>query len=169
MDTFFVKGADLMAREADIERLQTLTTRLKQHLEEAVLSEDGAQYASLKGDAVSAIGGLIVKGVGSATGRLTWVEEFEKNLTARRGRKQHCFGMIMVCVGKGGLPDDVRVVSVSELARKQNRSESAVIHEIQESGVLLFPPHEFWQLIEGLVSDIHKGKSRLPIPPEQLT
>ena len=97
MDTFFVKGADLMAREADIERLQTLTTRLKQHLEEAVLSEDGAQYASLKGDAVSAIGGLIVKGVGSATGGLTWVEEFEKNLTARRGRKQHCFGMIMVC------------------------------------------------------------------------
>jgi hypothetical protein len=146
-----------------------LTIRLKQHLEEAVLSEDRAQYASLKGDAVSSIGGFIVKGIGSAIGGHTWSSEaFEKDLTGRRARKQRTFGMIMVCVGKGGLPDDVHIVSISKLARTQNRSESTIILEIQQSGALLFAPDKFMQLIEELVRDIRKGKSRLPILPEQL-
>lgn len=169
LDTFFAKGADLMAREADIVRLHNLTIRLKQHLEEAVLNEDGAQYASIKGDALSSIGGLIVKGIGSAIGGHTWSSEaFEKDLTGRRTRRQCTFGMIMVCIGKGGLPDDVHIVSVSEKARTQNRSESTIILEIQQSGALFFTPDKFMQLIEELVRDIHKGKSRLPILPEQL-
>ena len=169
LDTFFSKGADRMAREADIAWLQNLTIRLKQHLEEAVLNEDRAQYASLKGDAVSSIGGFIVKGIGSAIGGHTWSSEaFEKDLTGRRARKQRTFGMIMVCIGKGGLPDDVHIVSVSEKARTQNRSESTIILEIQQSGALLFAPDKFMQLIEELVRDIRKGKSRLPILPEQL-
>ena len=101
VDAFFAKGADLMAREADIVQLQNLTIRLKQHLEEAILNEDVAQYASIKGDAVSSIGELIVKGIGSAIGGHTWSSEtFEKSLTARRSRKQRTFGTIMVCVGK---------------------------------------------------------------------
>jgi len=169
LDTFFSKGADRMAREADIAWLQNLTIRLKQHLEEAVLNEDKAQYASLKGDAVSSIGGFIVKGIGSAIGGYTWSSEaFEKDLTGRRARKQRTFGMIMVCIGKGGLPDDVHIVSVSEKARTHNQSESAIILEIQQSGALLFAPDKFMQLIEELVRDIHKGKRRLPILPEQL-
>jgi hypothetical protein len=170
LDTFFAEGADLMAREADIVRLQNLTIRLKQHLEEAVLNEDGAQYASIKGDAVSSIGELIVKGVGSAIGGPTWSSEaFEKDLTGRRARKQRTFGMIMVCISKGGLPEDVHIVSISKFARTQNRSESAVILEIQENGVFLFTPDDFWQLIEELALDIRKGKLRLPILPEHLT
>ncbi len=169
LDTFFSKGADRMAREAYIVQLHNLTIRLKQHLEEAVLNEDGAQYASLAGDAVSSIGGLIVKGIGSAIGGHPWSSEaFEKDLTGRRARKQRTFGMIMVCVGKGGLPDDVHIVSISKLARTQNRSESTIILEIQQSGALLFAPDKFMQLIEELVRDIRKGKSRLPILPEQL-
>jgi hypothetical protein len=169
LDTFFAEGADLMAREAYIVQLHNLTIRLKQHLEEAVLNEDGAQYASLAGDAVSSISGLIVKGIGSAIGGHPWSSEaFEKDLTGRRARKQRTFGMIMVCIGKGGLPDDVHIVSVSEKARTQNRSESTIILEIQQSGALLFAPDKFMQLIEELVRDIRKGKSRLPILPEQL-
>ena len=159
-----------MAREADIVRLQNLTIRLKQHLEEAILNEDVAQYASIKGDAVSSIGELIVKGIGSAIGGHTWSSEtFEKSLTARRSRKQRTFGTIMVCVGKDGLPDDVHIVSISEEARTKNRSESAVILEMKESGALLFAPGKFMQLVEGVVRDIRKGKSRLPILPEQLS
>lgn len=170
LDTFFAKGADWLAREADIVRLQNLTIRLKQHLEEAVLNEDRAQYASIKRDAMSSIGGLIVKGIGSAIGGATWSPEaFEKDLTARRTRRQRTFGMIMVCIGKGGLPDDVHTVSISEKARTQNRSESTIILEMKESGALLFTPDKFMQLIEELALDIRKGKLRLPILPEQLT
>jgi hypothetical protein len=74
----------------------------------------------------------------------------------------------MVCIGKDGLPDDVRVVSISKRARTQNRSESAIIHEIQESGALLLTSDKFMQLVEGVVCDIRKGNLRLPILPDQL-
>ena len=117
---------------------------------------------------MSSIGKLIVKGIGSTMGKHVWVDAFEENMAARNAGRQHCFGMIMVYVGNGGLPDDVHVVSISEKARTQNRLESVIILEMQKSGVLLFTPDAFWQLVEQLALDIHKGKLRLPILPEQL-
>jgi len=169
LDTIFVEGAVRLCQEAEVKRLKEMATRIRLHLEDAELSENGARHASQTGDAVGEIGKLIVKGIGSAMGEHARVDAFEKNLAARQSSRQHCFGMIMVCVGKNGLPDDVHVVSISEKARTQNRSESAIILEIQENGALLFTPDKFMQLVEGVVRDIRKGKSRLPILPEQLT
>jgi len=169
LDNFFATGAERMAREGDIKRLQNLTTLLKQHLVEVIQSEDSARCASLEADVVGSIGGLIVKGLGSAIAGPAWGEAFEKDQTVRRTRRQVTFGTIMICVGKGGLPDDVHIVSISKLARTQNRSESAIILEIQESGVLMFKPDEFWQLIEESIRDIRKGGERVPEPSEQLT
>lgn len=168
INTFFANEADRMARKADVKRLQNLTVSLRQRLEEAIWRENAARSASLKGDAVGSAGELIAEEIGSAMGEHAWVEKFEKSLTARRAARKRSFGMIMVFVGKGGLPDDVRVVSISELARAQNQPESAIILGLEERGVLLFTPDEFWQLIERLVRDIRKGKSKLPIDSRQL-
>jgi len=168
LDAFFASGADRMAQEVDVEQLNTLTTRLKQHLEEAVSGENRARYALEKADIMCNIGGFIFKVIGSATGRdalFDGVERFEKE----RASKQRIFGMIMVCVGKGGLPDDVHVVSISEKARRQNRLESAIIFEIEKGGALLFTPDKFMHLVEGVIHNIRKGNLRLPILPEQLT
>ena len=168
LDAIFAEGAVQLRQEAEVERLQKMTTRIRLHLEEVELSENGAQNASQTVDALGGIVKLIVKGIGSAMGEHFQVGVFEKTMTARQSSRQHCFGMIMVCIGKGGLPDDVRVVSISERARTQNRSESAIIHEIQESGALLLTSDKFMQLVEGVVCDIRKGNLRLPILPDQL-
>jgi hypothetical protein len=168
LDTFFAEGADLMAREAEIERLKKMTTRIGLHLEEVELSESRAQHASQSADALGGIGKLFVKGFGSAMGEHAWVDAFEKNTAARQSGRQHCFGMIMVCVGKVGLPDDVHVVSVSERARVQNRSESEIIQELQQRGMLLFYPHVFLAMVDTLIEQLLDGKLRLPISPKQL-
>ena len=158
-----------MAREADMKMLQNLTTRLKQDLEEAALSENGAEYASFKADAVGSVGSLIGKRIGSAIAGPAWREEaFEKELTARRTRRQCTFGTIVVCVGKRGLPDDVHVVSISKLARTHNRFESEVIQLLQQRGVLLFSPDVFHVMFGTLIEQLREGKLRLPISPKQL-
>jgi hypothetical protein len=167
LDTFFFKGADRLVREADLERLRSLTTRLKYQLDEAVSSEDSARWSLANWDGGIRIGTSLATWLGSVIMSPDWVEGAER-LEKRRSNVPHCFGMIMVCVDKGGIPDDVSVVSISELSRKQNQMIPTVINKIRESGALLFSPDKFWQLIEELGRDIWEGKRRLPVFPESL-
>jgi len=168
LNSFFVNGADNLGREADVARLQDLTFRLRQQLKEVESSEDDARVARSKADAIGDAGGLLGMLIGSVTGKHDWEEKFEKELNARRLGSRQSFGTIMICIGKGGLPEDAWVVSISKLARTQKLSETTIIHKFQESGTLLFTPDEFWQLIEELMRDTHDGKRKLPISYDQL-
>lgn len=167
LDDFFVIGADRIAREPDVEQLRTLATRLKHQLQEAIISEDSARSSSAKFDAGTSVGNLFATGIGIVTGNRGLVEGAER-LQKKRAGRQHCFGMIVVCVGIGGLPDDIQVISISGRAREKNLPESNVIHKIHETGAILFTPDRFWQLIEEVVHNIQEGKIRLPIPLKYL-
>ena len=168
LNNFFVNGADRLVREADVKRLQGFATWLKHQLEKAKLSEDGAQYAWRKASLIGDIGELVGKAIGSTPGEHPRVEVFKKTLAARQTGKQHSFGTIMICVGQGGLPDDVHVVSISELARIKNRVESEIIREFQQRGEWLFSPEGFLVMLGTLIEKLHEGKLRLPISLKQL-
>lgn len=167
LNNFFVTGADRIAREPDVKTLRSLATRLKHQFEEAVLSEDSARSSLAKLDAGINVGNLFVTGIGLAIGKRGWVEGVERFEKIRAGR-QHCFGMIMVCVGQDGLPDDVKIVSISELARIQNRDEDEIVQELQQRGKLLFSPDGFLELLDEFIGKLREGKLRLPIPTKQL-
>ena len=166
LDTMLAEGAVRLRQEAEVERLRAMATCIRRHLEEAAQSENRAQDACRRAEALGGRGRALVKGI--AVWEHAKVEAFEKTIAARRSGRQHCFGMVMVCVGKGGLPDDVNVVSISGRARDQNRSPSAIALDMQKRGALLFTPENFMQSVEGVASDIRKGKLRLPVLPEQL-
>jgi hypothetical protein len=74
----------------------------------------------------------------------------------------------MVCIGPNGLPDDVKVVSISQLARELNRPEPEIIDKLQDDGHLLFSEHVFSLLIDRLVGDIREGRLSLPISRNKL-
>jgi hypothetical protein len=167
LNNFFATGAVRIAQEPDVERLRSLATQLKHKLEEAGLSEERARSSLAEWDGGIKMGNSIVAATGSAIGKRGWVEGAER-LEKRRASKQHDFGMILVCVGQGGLPDDVHVVSISELARIKNRAESEIIREIQQAGELLFSPEVFLQMLDTIIEQLRRGELRLPIPPKQL-
>ena len=75
----------------------------------------------------------------------------------------------MVYIGSRGLPDDVQVVSISELARESNRQEYVVIRELREEGCLLYNEADFSLLIDRVVSDIREGRLCLPVSIEKLS
>jgi hypothetical protein len=93
---------------------------------------------------------------------------FSDHLLRNLGGKRLPFGMVRVCIGPEGLPDDVGVVSISELARQSNRQESEVISELRERGHLLFSEEAFSRLIDRLTSDVQEGRLLLPVPTEKL-
>ncbi len=168
LDSFLAYQSDRLHCEADIERLNTLTAKLKLHLREVELSEKTARQASENADALRNTTKLIVEGIGNAMGKKAFVTAFDKSLQGRYDSKQRCFGFSAVCVGKGGLPDDVRVVSISELARGKNLPESEIVLQIERSGELVFKPDDFWQLVKGLIEDIASKQAKLPILPQQI-
>ncbi|MFC1846482.1 hypothetical protein ACFLYS_00275, partial [Chloroflexota bacterium] len=96
------------------------------------------------------------------------LNKVQKAVAALPSSKEHCFGTIMVCIGKGGLPDDVHVISVSRRARTQNQPESKIIQELQQRGMLLFSPDVFPVIINTLIEQLRAGKLSLPISLKQL-
>ena len=82
-------------------------------------------------------------------------------------RKQS-FGLVMVCIGPAGLPDDVGVISISQLARESGRPQPEVINKLQEKGSLLFDEEAFAILTDGLVDHVREGKLHLPVSRDKL-
>jgi hypothetical protein len=167
LNIFFVTGAVRIAREPDVKTLQNLTNKIKQQVEEAVSREERERSSTANWDNGVKIGSAFVTVISSSIGKHGWIEGAER-IVKRRTGKRHCFGMIMICVGKGGLPNDVHVVSISELARSQNREESEIIREIQQRGEWLFSPEVFLQMLDTIIEQLHRGELRLPILPKQL-
>jgi hypothetical protein len=74
----------------------------------------------------------------------------------------------MVCVGPKGLPCDVRVISVSESARKSNRLEFDVTRELREKGDLILSEETFYSLMDKLTELVREGHMVLPVSKEKL-
>ncbi len=82
--------------------------------------------------------------------------------------KQQPLGLVMVCIGPGGLPDDARRISVSQLARESNQSEEEIISRLNDDGYLLMSEDSFSSLISRLMGDIREGKLHLPVSGDRL-
>ncbi|MBE9502056.1 MAG: hypothetical protein IMY87_06485 [Chloroflexi bacterium] len=109
--------------------------------------------------------GLIMTAMVSKGKRLSAIADY---LLRGPTDSQQPFGLVMVFIGSKGLPDDARVVSISQLARESNRSEPEIMNKLQDDGYLLFSEEAFSLLIDSLVSDIRQGKLHLPLSRDKL-
>lgn len=79
------------------------------------------------------------------------------------------FGIILIAVGKGGLPDNVRVIQVSRLVRESNIKESEVTAKLQDDNCLFMTPETFARVLSNVQSRALDGSMSLSVPIEQLT
>ena len=168
LNNFFSDGAACLAREKDIKKLQSFATWLGHELEKKILSENRAQSSWKQAEPIGRWGELFGKVIGFTPGEHPRVEVFKKTLAARQAGRQYSFGTIMICVCKGGLPDGVHILAISELARITNQSEFEIIRKFQQRGDWLFPPAVFLRMLDMFIEKLREGKLRLPILPEQL-
>ncbi len=166
--TQFAQEANRLNREDEASRLKALYSSNRQQLDLAKRSEDSASYGHSKADLISSLGGLALGSIVKRVSKNKQLSAFADYLLESPTNKERPFGSVLVCIGLKGLPDDVRVVSISKLARESNRQESEVIHELQEAGCLLFSEKEFSLLIDRLIDDVREGRLCLPISREKL-
>lgn len=163
----FEMEADRLTREDGAHRLKAIHAAVVEKLEWAKQLESAASYGYTKASWPFSIAGSVVKIIVAATENQR-ARNFVNEVFDTDANKKRPFGTVMVCVGLKGLPDDVRVVSISELARKSNLSDSETIQELQKRGYLLFSQEAFSRLIDKLVIDVREGRLHLPISSEKL-
>ncbi|MBI4215915.1 MAG: hypothetical protein HY687_00760 [Chloroflexi bacterium] len=58
------------------------------------------------------------------------------------------FGEVRVAVGPGGVPDDVKVITLSQMARERDKPESEIVAALEAQGYRLMTPEIFSSLLE---------------------
>lgn len=168
LNDLLAQKAEYLAREAEVNRLVSLTNRLMKDALEAQRQEKSEATNSSRS---KALGSLMAEGIaltGTVIGKPDRAQTIARALNAKGAAKMASFGTIAVRVGAKGLPEDARVVSISAMARGQHRPESDVIPEIRESGALLVSVEVFAETINRAIAEIRAGRTRLPISFDQV-
>jgi hypothetical protein len=164
----FAEESSRLNRQDEASRIRALYSSIRRQLNEAKRLESAASYGHSRAKLITAVGGLAVGSIIKMTSKDKGLLAFSDHLLRNLGGKERPFGTVAVCIGPKGLPDDVGVISISELARESNREESEVISKLRERGHLLFSEEAFSRLIDRLVADVQEGRLLLPVPAEKL-
>jgi hypothetical protein len=146
--------------------LKALCRTIVEQLDRMKFSESFACYGDTKANLAFSVTGLAAKII-VATTKDQRARNVVTNIFDTGGHKKP-FGTVMVCVGPKGLPDDVKGVSISQLARESHRPEREVVNKLQDDGYLLFSQEAFSTLIDRLIGDVREAKLRLPISRDRL-
>ena len=153
--------------EGEASSLRAVYRTIVEQLERIKYSESSACYGDNKANLIFSLTGLAAKIIVAATTKNQRAWNIVNNVFDTEGHKKP-FGTVMVCVGPKGLPDDVRGVSISQLARESNRPQPEIMNKLQDDGYLLFGEEAFSLLIDRLMGDVREGKLHLPLSRDKL-
>jgi hypothetical protein len=164
--TIFEEGAICLKRKEETARLKGLCSsileRVKREREMEMAAEMGGTMADGLFSVVRLVAGLVTSTFEDST-----MQAISRELLAQPGRRETHFRIVLVRVGPGGVPDDVDIVNISELARQSERGEQAVIDGLLAQGNLLLGERAFSRLMDRLADGILKGELGLPLVPQR--
>ena len=164
MHTLFTEEETRLKREDEALILNTVQCAVMEQIQQLKRDEASANYGHNQANLVLSPVGLLLTAIASKGSRLS---AFADYLLHGPTTKQP-FGLVMVCVGLNGLPDDVRGISISQLARESHRPGPEIMNKLRRDGSILFIEEEFSLLIDGITGDIRKGRLSLPISRAKL-
>ncbi len=168
LGNMFAEEAVRLSWRDEASRLKALHFTIRQQLDQVKSSENASSYGHNKVSLIMTLGGLAVGGAIRMLSKNKEAQAISDGLLNNLGGEQRPFGTVLICVGPKGIPDDVQVVSISQLARESKREESEVIDELQRHGYLLFSEKVFSLLIEKLACEVQEGRLHLPVSREKL-
>lgn len=162
----FVAAADSVLRHDQAAILRSLKARVMAEVKDAQWREGSASLAfteSNLGWGLAAFpAGLLL---GAAAGHKDPLATAAKMADSILG-KSAPFGSVLVGVGKHGIPDDVKVIPLSRLARESKMSESQVRATLSSSGCCLTAPQTFAAAVDEIERRILDGAVSLPLSVE---
>jgi hypothetical protein len=161
--------AERLNREDEVQHLKIIHAAIVEKLALSRRMESAARYGHTKARVTWSLIGLAAKLITRAITDNRQTQGFVNQVFDTSERNECPYGTVMVCVGPKGMPDDVQVVSISELARESNQPEFKIIQKLQKGGGLLLSQESFTRLIDRLITDIGEGRLHLPIIGNKLS
>lgn len=166
--TLLTKESDRLSREDEALLVEALQSSIRQQLREVKLDEESASCGYSHTNLIQSLPSLVVGTIKAVSGNRQ-MDAVTNYFLSSSAKGKYPFGKVLVAIGPAGLPDDVRVVSISKLARESSRYESQIISELRQRGYLLLEEEAFSQLTNILLDAVRKGRLRLPIPRDKLS
>jgi len=165
----FLVVADNVRRHDQAVSLRRLKARIRADVEHEQSRETSASLAfserKLAGGVVGFTASLIA---GAAAGHKDSLA-IAADIADASFRKSAPFGTVLVAVGKNGVPDDVKVIPLSRLARESKMSESQVRVVLNKSGHFLIGPHTFASAVDEIEHRVLCGVASLPLSIEEFS
>lgn len=165
LNALFAQEEIRLKREDEVSILKVVRCAIVEQLQRLKHAEALANYAHSQANLVLFPVGLLVTAMVSKGNRMSAIADYLLRGSADR---QQPFGLVMVCIGPNGLPDDARGVSISQLARESHRPEPEIMNTLQGDGYLLFSEEAFSLLIERLIGAAREGELHLPVSRDKL-
>lgn len=165
LNSIFAQEENRLKREDGASSLRAVYRAVEEQLQRLERTEASVELGHNQGNFILSLSGLAVTAMFSKSNRLSATRDY---LLREPTDRQQPFGLVMVCIGPKGLPDDVRGVSISQMSRESNRLESQIINKLREDGYLPFSQEAFSALIDRLIGDVREGRLSLPISSDKL-
>jgi len=165
LNTQFDQEETRQKREDEASILTTVRCAIVEQLQDLKRIETSASLGHSQGNLILFPIGLALTAMFSKN---NWQSAITDYLLHGSAVRQQPFGTVMVRVGPKGLPQDVKAVSISQLARDSNRLEPEIVNGLRENGYLVFSEEVFSFLIDRLIACIRQGKLCLPVSRERV-
>ena len=159
-----------IVRRDQVTRLRILRSRIMREVKDIERMELAAQYSATKralfGGAPAAFtfGSLLADAIG-----LKNAPQFGVKLMLSTLARENPFGTVLIAVGRGGLPEDLKIIPLSLWARDSKRKELEVKDSLKYEGYLLMTPRQFAELLDKVESGILDGSYSLPVGIDRLS
>ena len=164
----FASEAQYQYRHDQARSLDDLKETVEQEIKDMQRMETASAIGSMKGAIIFSLAHFTIGIIGAVAIRsdehpfsvgLQFAEHSLERTTP--------FGSIVIAVDSGGIPDDVKAISVSKLARDHDKEESEVT-AILESSFHVMTIDNFFIILEDLKGKVLKGRLTLPVSASYL-
>jgi hypothetical protein len=157
-----------LIRHDQIEYLNRIKNRILKEVQYIQRMETASQSGHNKGAIIS---GFAAFGLGSFFAAIGGHKDpvyTGLNLANAVLSEEIPFGTVLIAIGKKGIPKDLKIISLSRLARESNTSEEKIRTTLQDKGYILITPERFDTAFGKMVSNILDGSVSLPINNKNL-
>ncbi len=153
----FVEEANFIRRTDRISALEELKERLFKEIDSILDAEDTAKINFKFNKVLSGVSGFIGGAVGAAFVKrkdpLSIGKEVGRELYKQKEAVKLCFGNIMAVTKDFNKPEDIQVVSISQIARERSMTEAMVIAGYKDNGYTVLTPEQLKQHLDKLIED----------------
>jgi len=165
LNTLFAEEETRLEREDEVSLLQGVHRGIVEQLQRLRGIEASASCGHSQTSALLFMAGLATTALVSQGNRASAIKDY---LVGKATDRKEPFGLVVICIGPKGLPDDAKAVSISQSARDSNRPEPGIMNKLQQNGYLVLSEEVFSSLIGTLVAEVRQGKLCLPVLRERL-